>query len=118
MITRRGVIQILATAVGVATLDLPRVAIAPADELPDSRSDGAEGASCVTRSTPLDRYLRSRGIKPSVLARESGYSRQFLLRLRTGRMRPTLHCAATIVATLRRITREPVRAREVFGVTL
>jgi hypothetical protein len=30
-------------------------------------------------------------------------------------MRPTLNCVVTIVAALRRITGEPVRAREVFG---
>ena len=112
-ITRRGVIQLLATTAGIAALDPQRVMIPSPDEPPIEAAD----SSCSPRSTPLDRYLRSHGIKPSVLARESGYSRQHLLRLRTGRMRPTLNCMVTIVAALRRITREPVRVREVFGMT-
>jgi len=36
--------------------------------------------------TKLERYLKSRGIKPAHRARESGYSRQHLLRVRIRRM--------------------------------
>jgi predicted transcriptional regulator len=65
-------------------------------------------------TTRLERYLKDRGIKPAHLARESGYSRQHLLRIRTGRMEPTRRCIAAIVAACRRLSREPVRAADLF----
>jgi predicted transcriptional regulator len=64
--------------------------------------------------TRLETYLKSRGIKPAHLARESGYSRQHLLRIRMGRMEPTRRCIAAIVAACRRLSREPVRATDLF----
>ncbi|MCU1231515.1 MAG: hypothetical protein JWO97_4399 [Acidobacteria bacterium] len=64
--------------------------------------------------TRLEAYLTTRGIKPAHLARESGYSRQHLLRIRTGRMEPTRRCIAAIVAACRRLSREPVKAADLF----
>jgi len=64
--------------------------------------------------TRLETFLKSRGIKPAHLARESGYSRQHLLRIRMGRMEPTRRCIAAIVAASRRLSREPVRAADLF----
>lgn len=64
--------------------------------------------------TRLETWLKSRGIKPAHLARESGYSRQHLLRIRMGRMEPTRRCIAAIVAASRRLSREPVRAADLF----
>jgi predicted transcriptional regulator len=64
--------------------------------------------------TRLEQYLKSRGIKPAHLARESGYSRQHLLRIRMGRMEPTRRCIAAIVAACRRLANEPVRANDLF----
>jgi predicted transcriptional regulator len=64
--------------------------------------------------TRLETYLKSRGIKPAHLARESGYSRQHLLRIRMGRMEPTRRCIAAIVAACRRLSHETVRANELF----
>jgi predicted transcriptional regulator len=64
--------------------------------------------------TKLEAFLRSRGVKPLHLARESGYSRQHLLRVRMGRMEPTRRCIASIVAALRRLTHEHVRATDLF----
>jgi predicted transcriptional regulator len=64
--------------------------------------------------TRLEVYLKSRGIKPAHLARESGYSRQHLLRIRMGRMEPTRRCIAAIVAACRRLSREHVRANDLF----
>ena len=64
--------------------------------------------------TRLERYLKLKGIKPAHLARESGYSRQHLLRIRMGRMEPTRRCIAAIVAACRRLSREPVRADDLF----
>jgi hypothetical protein len=65
-------------------------------------------------ATKLEEFLRSRGIKPAHLARESGYSRQHLLRIRLGRMEPTRRCIAAIVVACRRLAREPVRATDLF----
>ena len=64
--------------------------------------------------TRLEKYLKSRGIKPAHLARESGYSRQHLLRIRMGRMEPTRRCIAAIVAACRRLSRESVRPSDLF----
>jgi predicted transcriptional regulator len=64
--------------------------------------------------TRLESFLKSRGIKPAHLARESGYSRQHLLRIRMGRMDPTRRCIAAIVAACRRLSREQVRAADLF----
>jgi predicted transcriptional regulator len=62
----------------------------------------------------LEAYLKSRGVKPAHLARESGYSRQHLLRIRMGRMEPTRRCIAAIVAACRKLSHEPVRAADLF----
>jgi len=64
--------------------------------------------------TRLESFLRSRGIKPAHLARESGYSRQHLLRIRLGRMEPTRRCIAAISAACRRLSGENVRAADLF----
>ena len=64
--------------------------------------------------TRLEAFLKSRAIKPAHLARESGYSRQHLLRIRMGRMEPTRRCIAAIVGACRRLSRETVRAVDLF----
>ena len=64
--------------------------------------------------TRLESFLKSRGIKPAHLARESGYSRQHLLRIRLGRMEPTRRCIAAIAAACRRLSREAVKASDLF----
>jgi predicted transcriptional regulator len=64
--------------------------------------------------TRLEVFLKSHRIKPAHLARESGYSRQHLLRIRMGRMEPTRRCIAAIVSACRRLSRQPVRAEELF----
>jgi predicted transcriptional regulator len=65
-------------------------------------------------NTRLESFIKSRGIKPAHLARESGYSRQHLLRIRMGRMEPTRRCIAAIAAACRRLSGESVRASELF----
>ncbi|MFP5247452.1 MAG: helix-turn-helix domain-containing protein [Thermoanaerobaculia bacterium] len=65
-------------------------------------------------TTRLEAFLKSRGIKPAHLARESGYSRQHLLRIRMGRMEPTRRCIAAIAAACRRLSGEGVRASDLF----
>jgi len=64
--------------------------------------------------TRLESFIKSRGIKPAHLARESGYSRQHLLRIRLGRMEPTRRCIAAIASACRRLSGEGVRASELF----
>lgn len=64
--------------------------------------------------TRLEAFLKSRGIKPAHLARESGYSRQHLLRIRLGKMEPTRRCIAAIAAACRRLSGEQVRASDLF----
>jgi predicted transcriptional regulator len=65
-------------------------------------------------TTRLESFIRSRGIKPAHLAKESGYSRQHLLRIRMGRMEPTRRCIAAIASACRRLSGEGVRASELF----
>ncbi|HYI12487.1 MAG TPA: helix-turn-helix transcriptional regulator [Thermoanaerobaculia bacterium] len=65
-------------------------------------------------TTRLEKFLKSRGIKPAHLARESGYSRQHLLRIRTGRMEPTRRCIVAIASACRRLSGEQVRAHDLF----
>lgn len=64
--------------------------------------------------TRLERFIRDKEIKPAHLARESGYSRQHLLRIRMGRMEPTRRCIAAIVAACRKLSTEQVRADDLF----
>ncbi|HKR64781.1 MAG TPA: helix-turn-helix transcriptional regulator [Thermoanaerobaculia bacterium] len=64
--------------------------------------------------TRLEKFLKSRGIKPAHLARESGYSRQHLLRIRMGRMEPTRRCIAAIATACRRLSGEAIRASDLF----
>lgn len=65
-------------------------------------------------TTRLEKFLKSRGIKPAHLARESGYSRQHLLRIRMGRMEPTRRCIVAIASACRRLSGEQVRAHDLF----
>ena len=65
-------------------------------------------------TTRLEQFIQSRGIKPAHLARESGYSRQHLLRIRMGRMEPTRRCIAAIVSACRLLSREAVKPTDLF----
>ncbi|HYK01094.1 MAG TPA: helix-turn-helix transcriptional regulator [Thermoanaerobaculia bacterium] len=67
-------------------------------------------------TTKLETFIRSRGIKPTQLARETGYSRQHLLRIRQGRMEPGRRCMVAIVAACRLLSGETVRAADLFNV--
>ena len=64
---------------------------------------------------PLQSIMRLHGVTPSTLARRTGYSRQLLLRLRTGRMLPSTRCAAVVVSALWDITRQALTLQMVFG---
>jgi hypothetical protein len=67
------------------------------------------------RPTRLEMFLKTRGIKPAHLARECGYSRPYLLRVRFGRLQPTWQCVRAVTAACRRLSREPVLPRDLFA---
>ena len=64
--------------------------------------------------TRLESFIRLNGIRPLPLARESGYSRQHLLRLRMGQMEPTRPCIAALVTACQRLLGRAVRAADLF----
>jgi hypothetical protein len=120
-LTRRGLLQMVSAIVATASFAAHRPLFGPvadADEPIDLEIIEAEPAMADrARGAKLEAFLRSRGIKPAHLARESGYSRQHLLRIRIGRIEPTLNCMADIVSACRRLAREPVRASDLFHLT-
>jgi hypothetical protein len=118
-VTRRGVLQLFAAL----TATVPFVTHGPASLLPpsDARSPETPIAELVVNRllpTLLESYLRSRGVRPAHLARECGYERAHLLRIRMGRVEPTPACAVGIVYALRRLVREPVVLTDVFAPTI
>lgn len=108
-VTRRGLLQLFAvfttTAYAVkeplfaADLNIP-----PPNASVEIQSD----------PTKLELFLKSRSIKPAHLARESGYSRMYLLRVRLGRLQPTRECVVHITRACRRLARESVLPRDLF----
>jgi hypothetical protein len=116
-ITRRGVLQMVGAIAVTASFAARRPLLEPVAEAELTDTDFADEEPFVTdhaRGTKLEQFLRSRGIKPAHLARESGYSRQHLLRIRLGRMKPACRCVVLIVAACRRLYREPVSASDLF----
>ena len=115
-VTRRGVLQLFA-AMTAAVPVLTRGASAPllpAYDAPSPEIPAAELVVGPSRPTLLESYLRSRGVRPAHLARECGYERAHLLRIRMGRLEPTPACAVGIVYALRRLVGEPVVLTDVF----
>jgi hypothetical protein len=118
-LTRRDLLQMVAAVVTTASFAARRPLFAPAVEVasaePDAEARDDESLlTDIAQNSRLERFLRSRGIRPAHLSRESGYSRQFLLRVRLGRVQPTRCCIARVVQACRRLTRGPVRARDLF----
>jgi hypothetical protein len=85
-----------------------------ASDAPSPETPAAELVVGPSRPTLLESYLRSRGVRPAHLARECGYERAHLLRIRMGRIEPTPACAVGIVYALRRLAREEVVLADVF----
>lgn len=117
-LTRRWFLQALGvvSAATVATrggVVVPEPAEEPVVPVPASPCTDA----LLLRNTPtmLELFLRSRGIKPAHLARESGYTRAHLLRVRMGRIEPDPRCMAAVANAVRRLSREHVRASDLFG---
>lgn len=114
-LTRRGLLQIVTAIVATARFAV-RPLNADADDILDAEltEDEPAESTLARRLTKFEVFLKSHGIKPAHLARASGYSRQHLLRVRMGRIEPTRRCIAEIVAACRRLSRERVRASELF----
>jgi hypothetical protein len=110
--TRRSLLQLLGITIGAA-------AIIPANaqyvDIEPSADELIVAEQPLASPTRLERFIRSHGIKPAHLARESGYSRQHLLRLRFDRMRPSLACIVALVSALRRLTNKRVTAKDLFA---
>jgi hypothetical protein len=119
-LTRRGVLQLFAALTATVPF-LTRGGPPPLLPASDARSPETPIAELVVNPslpTLLESYLRSRGVRPAHLARECGYSRAHLLRIRMGRVEPTPTCAVGIVYALRRLVREPVVLTDVFARTI
>lgn len=109
--TRRTLLQLLGITIG-ATAVIP--SHAHLDVEPSAEEPIEEAEQPLSGATRLERFIRSHGIKPTHLARETGYSRQHLLRLRLGRMRASLTCIAALVIALRRLTHSHITAEDLF----
>jgi tetratricopeptide (TPR) repeat protein len=68
--------------------------------------------------TRLEFFIVTHGVKPVRVARESGISRQHLLRVRRGVMEPSRWKIAQIVSALRRLTLLNVQPAEVFELSV
>jgi uncharacterized membrane protein len=64
--------------------------------------------------TRLGRFITTNGIRIVTLARESGYSRQHLRRLRLGEAEPTRHAMVQITKACRRILTRAVEITDLF----
>jgi hypothetical protein len=118
-LSRRSFFFLAGTAAGTALIVRPAQALTPEEPILEAEIIEEETLPdpydpSVRRTTRLEAFLKGHGIKPAHLARECGYSRQHLLRLRLGRMEPTRRCIAAIVVACRRITGRRVRATDLF----
>jgi hypothetical protein len=119
-LTRRWFLQALGiggAAVVAAASATPSAARDTAGCTPLAAPDAAPAAETPvlpTQWTQLESYLRSRRVKPATLARECGYARQHLLRIRMGRVEASGACAVAVTYALRRLTREAVVLTDLF----
>jgi hypothetical protein len=115
-LTRRWLLQAL--GLGGAAVATASVLPASADPRVEAFRESAAAPTTLAASdgpTRLNLFLLSRGIKPAHLARESGYTRQHLLRVRMGRIDPDARCMTAVVEAARILSREYVRASDLFG---
>lgn len=125
MLSRRWFLQLVGAATGtvLVTKGAPATAttaLSPSEpeaveaEFVDDEEETSAPVLSHSRPTRLESFLRSRGIKPKHLAHDSGYSRAHLLKVRMGRIEPTLRCKVQVIASLRRLSRERVTMRDIF----
>ena len=118
-LSRRRFFLLAGTAAGTALIVRPTEALTAAEPIVEAEIIEEDTLPdlydlSVRRCTRLEAFLKGSGIKPAHLARESGYSRQHLLRLRLGRMEPTRRCIAALVVAVRRLTGRRVRSSDLF----
>jgi hypothetical protein len=106
--TRRSLLQLLGITIGAAAIPTHL----DAEPAGDEPIEAEQPLSSLTR---LERFIRSHSVRPAHLARESGYSRQHLLRLRLGRIRPSIPCIAALVLATRRLTGQRVTPHDLFA---
>jgi len=68
--------------------------------------------------TKLERFIKANDLRPAQIARETGISRQYLLRVRMGRMDPTRLTMVRIAGGCARILRRDVPVRKLFDLTV
>jgi hypothetical protein len=107
--TRRSLLQLLGITIGAAAVIPAHLNVEP------SRDEPMETEQLLSSPTQLERFIRSHGIKPAPLARESGYSRQHLLRLRLSRIRPSIPCIAALLLATQRLTGQRVTPDDLFA---
>jgi len=109
-LTRRSVLQLLGVGVGAA-------AAHAAIEAPDRRVETTTTTAPAVvryRATQLEAFLKARGIKPTLLAREAGYARDHLFAVRMGRLLPTLPCIAALTIAARRFVHDDITPGDLF----
>lgn len=68
-------------------------------------------------STRLERFLKQKGITAAELTKATGYHRNHLYRIRTGKSEPTRECIAVILDACKRITGQPLEVEDLFEFT-
>ena len=68
--------------------------------------------------TKLERFIKDHEISPLVLARESGVSRQHLLRVRKGIMEPTRRVMVLIAGGCSRLVGRRVKVASLFNIAV
>lgn len=69
-------------------------------------------------ATPLEEFIRSRGLRAQRVAAEARVSRQHLLRIRAGRMEPTRPVMVRIARACARLAAERVSVADLFDLSL
>ncbi len=118
-LTRRGVFRLMGGAITAAAAAplLERRADAPVAVAEPTQPEPIEHRSApIVHSRPakLETFLKSRGIRPAELARDSGYSRTYLLRVRMGRQEASGAFIVHITRSCRRLAREHVMPHDLF----
>jgi hypothetical protein len=67
------------------------------------------------RETRLAKFIRENALKPAQIAREAGYSRQFLLRVRKGIAEPTRPLMVAVRKACSRLLGREVRMSQLFN---
>jgi tetratricopeptide (TPR) repeat protein len=68
--------------------------------------------------TRLEIFRLSRGISAEDLNAECSYSRQHILRVRTGRTEPSRDCIAALLSAMQRLSLEDIRAEDIVELTM